>query len=58
MLPVLYLVIFALAIVAGVQAAPLFRFENPMRELDRWWQARHLTTGWSHGPARTGGDEG
>ena len=54
----LYLVILALAVVAGVQAAPLFRFENPMRELDRWWQARHLTTGWSHGPARSGGDEG
>ena len=50
----LYLVILALAVVAGVQAAPLFRFENPMRELDRWWQARHLTTGWSRG----GGDEG
>ena len=45
----LYLVILALAVVAAVIAAPLFRFENPMRELDRWWTARQLTTGWSQG---------
>jgi hypothetical protein len=54
---VLYLVILALAVVAAVEAAPLFRFENPMRELDRWWTARHLTTRWSQGPVRSGADE-
>jgi hypothetical protein len=46
---VLYLVILALAVAAGVQAAPLLRFENPMRELDRWWTARQLTTSWARG---------
>jgi len=50
---VIYLIIVVLAAVGAVQAAPLLRFANPMRELDRWWTARHLTTGWSRG-----GDEG
>lgn len=45
----LYLVILALAVVAAVQAAPLFRFHNPMRDLDRFWTARRLTTGWARG---------
>jgi len=46
---VLYLVILALAVVAGVQAAPLLRFENPTRDLDRFWTARRLTSGWARG---------
>jgi hypothetical protein len=51
---VLYLVIFALAVVAAVVAAPMLRFDKPMRELDRWWAARNLTTDWSRQPARGG----
>jgi hypothetical protein len=54
-LPVLYLVIAVLAVVAAVVAAPMLRFENPMRELDRWWNARHLTTDWSRQLAHGGG---
>lgn len=45
----IYLIIAVLAVVGAVQAAPVLRFENPMRELDRWWRARHLTTGWARG---------
>jgi hypothetical protein len=46
---VIYVIIAVLAVVGAVMAAPLLRFENPMRELDRWWTARHLTTGWARG---------
>jgi hypothetical protein len=45
----LYLVIAALAVVAAVQAAPLLRFEKPMRDLERWWAARSLTSSWARG---------
>ncbi|MDP9182913.1 MAG: hypothetical protein M3P04_09095 [Actinomycetota bacterium] len=51
----LYLVIFALAVLAAVVAAPMLRFDNPMRELDRWWTARDLTTDWSRQLAHGGG---
>jgi hypothetical protein len=46
---VLYLVIFALAVAAAVIAAPRLRHDTTMRDLDRWWTARQLTTGWSRG---------
>lgn len=45
----LYLVIVLLAGVAAAQVAPLIRFEKPMRDLERFWTARRLTTGWSRG---------
>ncbi|HUR51693.1 MAG TPA: hypothetical protein VMZ11_06185 [Mycobacteriales bacterium] len=45
----LYLVILALAAVAVGQVAPLLRFDKPMRDLDRFWTARQLTTGWARG---------
>ena len=51
----LYLVIAGLMVAAAVVAAPMLRFENPMRELDRWWNARHLTTDWSRQLAHGGG---
>ena len=55
----LYLVIFVLAVVAAVVAAPMLRFENPMREVDRWRTARDLTTDWSRQLAHGGrADEG
>lgn len=54
----LYLVIFALAVVAVVVAAPMLRFTNPMRELERWWAARELTTDWSRQLARGGSADG
>jgi hypothetical protein len=46
---VLYLVILVLAIVAASQAAPLLRFDKTVRELDRFWTARRLTTSWARG---------
>ena len=45
----LYLVIFALAVTAAAIAAPMLRLDTTMRDLDRWWTARQLTTGWSRG---------
>ena len=45
----LYLVIFALIVAAAVIAAPMLRLDTTMRDLDRWWTARQLTTGWSRG---------
>jgi hypothetical protein len=52
---VLYLVIFVLMVVAAVVAAPMLRFEDPTRELDRWHNARDLTTQWSRQLAHGGG---
>jgi hypothetical protein len=46
---VLYLVILVLVVVAAAQAAPLFRIDKPMRDLDRFWTARRLTTSWARG---------
>jgi hypothetical protein len=46
---VLYLVIFGLVVAAAVIAAPKLRLDTTMRDLDRWWTARDLTTGWSRG---------
>jgi hypothetical protein len=46
---VLYLVILVLAAVAATQAAPLLRIDRTMRDLDRFWTARRLTTGWARG---------
>jgi hypothetical protein len=46
---VLYLVILVLAAVAAAQAAPLFRFERPMRDIERFHTARRLTTAWARG---------
>ncbi len=45
----LYFVIFALAVYAVVVAAPMVRLDTTLRDLDRWWTARALTTGWSRG---------
>ena len=45
----LYLVILVLAVVAAAQAAPLLRIDKTVRELDRFWNARRLTTGWARG---------
>lgn len=41
--------IAVLALVAVVDAAPMLRFENPMRDLERWWTARRLTSAWARG---------
>jgi hypothetical protein len=46
---VLYLVIFGLVVAAAVIAAPMLLLDTTMRDLDRWWTARDLTTGWSRG---------
>lgn len=45
----LYLVILVLMAVAAAQLAPMLRIEKPMRDLERFWTARRLTTGWARG---------
>lgn len=49
----LYLVIAALVVVAAVVAAPMLKPDNRLRELDRFWTARRLTTSWA-GPGQDG----
>ena len=51
--PVLQLVIFVLAVVAAVVAAPMVKPDTRLREVERFWTARRLTTSWA-GPAADG----
>ena len=49
----LQLVIFVLAVVAAVVAAPMVKPDTRLREVERFWTARRLTTSWA-GPAADG----
>lgn len=49
----LYLIIGVLAVRAAVMAAPLLARRDDdrrLRELDRFWAARRLTTSWAGAP--------
>lgn len=48
------LVIVILMVSAAVTARPMLRRDNRLRELDRYWHARRLTTSWAGHPAVDG----
>ncbi len=51
----LYVIIGVLAVRAVLVAAPmLLRRDTRLRELDRFWTARRLTTSWARGDGRPG----
>ena len=52
MLPVLYLVIAVLVVVAVCVALPLLRRNNRLDEVDRFHVARSMTTSWAAHPQR------